>query len=133
MDRLFLISYRVSNFSLAELPQIIHTGIRNWLPPVRIPQRKGRSRFSCCKLILTRFGEGESVSMDILAISEDARVAPHLEAIGAIRLTRTSWRLCFAGRLETLTNNIAQTIPSGAQLLLIEVVGCLNISGGNHK
>ena len=62
--------------------------------------------------------------MDVLAISDDARVVPHLEAIGAIRLTQTSWQLYFAGNLETLAHNIARTAPPGTEFFLAEVVGC---------
>lgn len=62
--------------------------------------------------------------MDILAVSEDARVVPHLQAIGAVRLTQTSWRLCVDGKLEILAGNVARRVPPGAEFLLAEVVGC---------
>jgi hypothetical protein len=84
--------------------------------------------------------------MDVLIISEDARVVAHSEAIGAIRLTETTWRFCFAGRLETLAYQMTRSVPRGAKFWVAEIIGYETedtalidhpelswIPGGNHK
>lgn len=63
--------------------------------------------------------------MDVLAISEDARVVPHFQAIGATRLSRTSWSLGYIGSLERLASDITRCVPAGTEFLLAEVIGCV--------